>query len=219
MTRTDATSFTSLLFRSLEYLPLSRLLMLLLLVVSSASAQSPLSTPEQSFDLFARFMLEGDTEAAAQFSALTGTPMLTERWEDAVERVLLGDAPADNARTHAGRALSAQVAQALRQTRCRSTGSERLDSDDLQIAQVTYSCQMPDPAALQGGLTSARFAELGQRDEPAAIRMMADMLQRAPKRIHTDTVTLAREDDAADWVLQDMPPLHLWVQRLLTLPE
>ncbi|MCW2067139.1 UNVERIFIED_ORG: hypothetical protein M2420_002496 [Stenotrophomonas maltophilia] len=198
---------------------MSRLLMVLLFVVSSASAQSPLPTSEQSFDLFARFMLEGDAEAAAQLTALTGTPMLADRWEDAVDRMVLGDAPADNTRTQAGRELSAQVAQAMRQTGCRSIGSERLDGDDIQVARVAYSCQMPDLAELRGGLTVAQLATLGERDEPAAIRMMADMLQRAPKRTHTDSVILAREGDGDVWVLQDMPPLNLWVQRLLTLPE
>lgn len=193
--------------------------MVLLLVVSSASAQSPPPTSGQSFDLFARFMLEGDAEAAAQVTALTGTPMLTERWEGAVDRVVLGDSPADNVRTQAGRELSAQVAQALRQTGCRSTGSERQDGDDLQVARVAYSCQMPDLAALQDGLAVAQLAALGERDEPAAIRMLADMLQRAPKRTHTDSVTLARQGDGDVWVLQDMPPLYLWVQMLLTLPE
>ncbi|MCU1047308.1 hypothetical protein JAK48_12150 [Stenotrophomonas maltophilia] len=48
---------------------LPRLLFFLLWIASTASAQTPVPTPEQSFDLFARFMLEGDTDAEAQIAA------------------------------------------------------------------------------------------------------------------------------------------------------
>ena len=40
-------------------------------------------------------------------------PVRTERWEDAVDRMVVGDTPADDARTRAGRELSRQVALAL----------------------------------------------------------------------------------------------------------
>ncbi|HCT26288.1 MAG TPA: hypothetical protein DIW85_08725 [Stenotrophomonas sp.] len=196
-----------------------RLLFFLLWIASTASAQTPVPTPEQSFDLFARFMLEGDADAEAQIAALTGMPVRSERWDDAVDRMVVGDAPVDDARTRVGRELSRQVALALRQTHCRSTGSERQDGDDLQIAIVAYTCQVPDYAAVKKRMPDDGVREPGAEDALAGVNEAIAMLQRAPKRAHTGSVTLAREGENDVWALQDMPPLHQWIQLLLALPE
>ncbi|WP_343653126.1 hypothetical protein [Stenotrophomonas sp.] len=192
-----------------------RLPLALLFMAFSASAQPALPTAEQSFDLFARFMLEGDADAAAQVSELTGAPLRSERWEDAVDRVVLGDAPTDDARTRLGRELSRQIALALRQTHCRSTGSERRDNDGLQIAIVDYTCQMPDLAA-QGDAAPAGADS--EHDALSDVRAAITRLQHAPSRAQTHQVILARNGDSDLWIPQDLPPLHVWVERLL-LPE
>lgn len=196
-----------------------RLLFVLLWVASAASAQAPVPTPEQSFDLFARFTLEGDTDAEAQVAALTGMPVRTERWEDAVDRMVVGDTPADDARTRAGRELSRQVALALRQTRCRSTGSERQDNGDVQIAIVAYACQVPEYAQVKERRSDDAAPEPGDEDGLAGVNEVIALLQRAPKRVHTGSVTLARGDENDVWAPQDLPPLHQWIQLLLALPE
>ncbi|QKW58102.1 hypothetical protein [Stenotrophomonas sp. NA06056] len=191
----------------------------LLWVASAASAQAPVPTPEQSFDLFARFMLEGDADAEAQVATLTGMPVRTERWEDAVDRMVAGDSLADDARTRAGRELSRQVALALRQTHCRSTGSERQDNGDVQIAIVAYACRVPDYAQAKERRSDDAAPEPGDEDELAGVNEVIALLQRAPKRVHTGSVTLARGDENDVWAPQDLPPLHQWIQLLLALPE
>ncbi|HHA2974836.1 TPA: hypothetical protein ACOFD8_002187 [Stenotrophomonas maltophilia] len=198
-----------------------RLLFFLLWVASAASAQAqaPAPTPEQSFDLFARFMLEGDADAEAQMATLTGMPVHTERWEDAVDRMVIGDAPADNARTRAGRELSRQVALALRQTRCRSTGSERQDNGDIQIAIVAYACQVPEYAQVKERRSDDAVPEPGDEGELAGVNEVIALLQRAPKRVHTGSVTLARGGENDVWAPQDLPSLHQWIQLLLALTE
>lgn len=196
-----------------------RLLLFLLWIASSASAQTPVPTPEQSFDLFARFMLEGDADAEAQIAALTGMPARGERWEDAVNRVVVGDAPADNERTRAGRELANQVALALRQTQCRSTGSERHDGDDVQIAIVAYSCQVPDYAAMKKSTPDDAAGTPGDEDGLAGVHETIALLQRAPKRIHAGSVVMARLNEDDIWAAQDLPPMHQWVELLLALPE
>ncbi|WP_416055568.1 hypothetical protein [Stenotrophomonas maltophilia] len=195
------------------------LLFFLMCVASTASAQTPVPTPEQSFDLFARFMLEGDADAEAQITALTGMPVRSERWEDAVNRVVVGDAPADNERTRAGRELSRQVARALRQTHCRSTGSEVRAGDDMQIAIVSYACQVPDYEAMNASTPDDAFRPPGDEGELATIHHATALLQRAPKRLHTGSVVMARHNADDVWVAQDMPPLHRWIALLLMLPE
>lgn len=196
-----------------------RLLFLLLLVASAASAQAPVPTPEQSFDLFARFMLEGDADAEAQVAALTGMPLRTERWDNAVDRMVVGDAPPDNERTRAGRELSRQVALALRQSHCRSTGSERRDGDDIQIAIVAYACQVPDYAATKESTPDDAVREPGDEGELAAVHEAIALLQRAPKRVHAGNVVMARLNEEDVWAAQDLPPMHQWVELLLTFPE
>lgn len=196
-----------------------RLLFFLLWIATTASAQTPVPTPEQSFDLFARFMLEGDADAEAQIAALTGMPLRSERWDDAVDRVVVGDASTDNERTRAGRELSSQVALALRQTRCRSTGSERHDGDDVQIAIVAYTCQVPDYAAMTKSAPDDAAIAPGDEDGLAGIHEAIALLQRAPKRIHAGSVVMARLNEDDIWAAQDLPPLHQWVELLLALPE
>lgn len=194
---------------------MSRLPLALLFMAFSAPAQPALPTAEQSFDLFARFMLESDADAAAQVSELTGALLRSERWEDAVDRMVLGDAPADDARTRLGRELSRQVALALRQTQCRSAGSQRRGNDGLQIAIVDYTCQMPDAAA-QGDTSPADAGS--EHDAQPDVRAAITRLQQAPRRAQTYQVILARNSDGDLWIPQDLPPLHVWVERLL-LPE
>ncbi|CAH0262304.1 hypothetical protein [Stenotrophomonas lactitubi] len=196
-----------------------RLTFFLLWVASAASAQAPVPTPEQSFDLFARFMLEGDADAEAQVATLTGMPVRTERWEDAVDRMVVGDTPADDARTRAGRELSRQVALALRQTRCRSTGSERQDNGDVQIAIVAYACQVPEYAQVKERRSDDAAPEPGDKDELAGVNEVIALMQRAPKRVHIGSVTMARGGENDVWTPQDLPPLHQWIQLLLALPE
>lgn len=192
----------------------------LLFVATSACAQTPMPTPEESFDLFARYLLEGDAEAAAQVSALIDMPPLSERWEATVERMMVGEAPEDNAQTRLGRELSPKVAQALRQTHCRSTGSARSDRDGIQVAMVDYSCQMPDYAALTDRTLPPLLREQVGHDNGLAIFVAwIELLQRAPKRTYNARVTMARENDERAWVPQDLPPMHEWIQMLLTLPE
>ncbi|MDR2957911.1 MAG: hypothetical protein LBV10_00035 [Stenotrophomonas sp.] len=198
-----------------------RLLFFLLWVASTAAAQTPAPTPtpEQSFDLFARFMLEGDADAEARIAALTGMPMRTERWEDAVDRMVVGEASADNARTRAGRDLSRQVALALRQTHCRSTGSERHDGEDVQVAIVAYTCQVPDYAAMDKGTPDDTASAPGDEGELAGVQHVIALLQRAPWRVHADSVVMARLNEDDVWTTQDMPPLQQWIELLLALPE
>lgn len=198
---------------------MSRLLFALLFVATSAAAQPSPLTPEQSFDLLARFMLEGDADAGAQVAALTGAPVQGERWEDAVDRIVIGDAPADSARVQAGRELSRQVAIALRQTHCRSIGSERHDGDGLQIAIVAYTCQMPDYASAGDGAAASSQDDPHDDGDLGRVRQVIAALHAAPRRAHADRVILARLGDDDAWVAQDLPPMHRWIQRLLMLPE
>lgn len=195
---------------------LRRLLaMPLLLASASAWAQPDMQTPEQSFDLYARMLLEGDADAAAE----VGASPRSESWEAAVERMMIGESPTENARTGLGRVLSPKVAEALRQTRCRSTGSERDDRDDMQIAIVTYRCQMPDYAAVTDRMPAAALGEQMAHDDLALLRVWIDLLPRAPKRTYTSQVTMARQSESDAWGPQDLPPLHAWMEMLLTLPE
>ncbi|TFZ47283.1 hypothetical protein E5C33_02820 [Stenotrophomonas maltophilia] len=198
---------------------MARLLFLLLWVASNASAQAPVPTPEQSFDLFARFMLEGDADADAQVAALIGMPVHTERWEDTVDRMVVGDAPVDNERTRAGRELAREVARALRQTHCRSTGSEPRDGDDIQIAIVSYACQVPDYEAMSKSTPDDAVRTPDDEGELATVHQAIAQLQRAPKRVHAGSVVMARLNADEVWVAQDMPPLHQWIALLLALPE
>ncbi|MEG0184817.1 MAG: hypothetical protein RR704_15345 [Stenotrophomonas sp.] len=192
----------------------------LLFVATSACAQTPMLTPEKSFDLFARFLLEGDAEAAAQVSAMFDMPPRSERWEATVERMMVGEAPEDNAQTRLGRELSPILAEALRQTRCRSTGSARSDRDGIQVAMVDYSCQMPDYAALADRTFSPLLREQVAHDNILVmIRVWMDLLQRAPKRTYTAQVTMARAGEQDPWGPQDLPQMHEWIQMLLTLPD
>lgn len=191
----------------------------LLFVATSAGAQTRLPSPEESFALFARYLLEGDEEAAAQVSAMIDMPPLSERWEATVERMMIGEAPEDDAQTHLGRELSPIMAEALRQTRCRSTDSKRSDRDGVQISIVDYSCQMPDYAALSDGTPAPELREQMAHDDLVGIRVWMDLLQRAPKRTYNTRVTMARENDERAWVPQDLPPMHEWIQMLLTLPD
>lgn len=176
---------------------------------------SPRTTPEQSFNLYARFLLEGDPTAADDFHALVGVPPSDETRQQIIHRIVIGDTPQTGEAAQLGAQLVGELTVRLRALQCRASGSKQRVDDGVHWAAVDYTCQLPDLAAVLPEMTLAELYKRLESDPLATVRISIDLLKRAPGRAQTGSLMMAQDPDTNVWVPQDMPPLHAWIAMML----
>ncbi|AWH31963.1 MULTISPECIES: hypothetical protein [Stenotrophomonas] len=197
-----------------------------------AGAAPAALTPEQTFDLYARALLEDDTAATARLNealkpAFNGEDALSppagalakalaEPWQV----VLAGaGAKADPA------AAEAMYAKALQGSQCRATGSQVEDNeyvDDQKIATVQFRCQAVDLSGVR-----PLFAESLAEGTPATrirfTQAYTQALQSGPRQPITGSLKLYTAKDGAFWysanfddligpVVGALAPFDEWMQ-------
>ncbi len=207
-------------------------LLLCMPLLAAAAAPTPL-TPEQTFDLYARVMLEDDAAAARTLNdalrpAFDGQHSLEFNkgaFAGALAaplQGLLAAAGSDNARIEA---MPAVVAANLGKTRCRAQGSTLRDNDAVdgaKVATVDFTCQV---TALDGlrPLFDASVAD----NTPAGLKRFTDAyvaaLSTGPRREVRGSVDLYPAKDNGYWysgnldalvapVVEALLPFDAWQQ-------
>lgn len=201
-------------------------------LLAAAAAPAPL-TPEQTFDLYARVMLEDDAAAARTLNdalrpAFDGQDSLEFNkgaFAGALAaplQGLLAAAGSDNARIEA---MPAVVAANLGKTRCRAQGSTLRDNDAVdgaKVATVDFTCQV---TALDGlrPLFDASVAD----NTPAGLKRFTDAyvaaLSTGPRREVHGSVDLYPAKENGYWysgnldalvapVVEALLPFDAWQQ-------
>ncbi|OBU48619.1 hypothetical protein [Stenotrophomonas maltophilia] len=174
-----------------------------------ASAASTQLSPEQTFDLYARVLLEDDATATRTLNdalkpafegqdAVTPNPgalakALAEPWQTVLAST---GASIDAAATEA------LYAKALRDSKCRATQSVIEDNEyveDQKLARITYICQMPDLAKVR----TLFAASLADHASPASRKQFTDAytqaLQSGARVPVSGTFTLYPAKDNGYW--------------------
>ena len=207
-------------------------LLLCMPLLAAAAAPAPL-TPEQTFDLYARVMLEDDAAAARTLNDAL-RPAFDD--QDSLEfnkgafagalaaplQGLLAAAGSDNARIES---MPAVVAANLGKTRCRAQGSTLRDNDAVdgaKVATVDFTCQV---TALDGlrPLFDASVAD----NTPAGLKRFTDgyvaAVSSGPRREVRGSVDLYPAKDNGYWysgnldalvapVVEALLPFDAWQQ-------
>lgn len=199
----------------------------------SAGAAPATLTPEQTFDLYARALLEDDTSATRTLNdalkpAFEGQDSLTP------ERGALAKGLAEpwHAMLAASgsqvdvAAVEAMYAKALLDTKCRTSKSVIEDNeyvDDEKLARITFACQVPD----LGKVRPLFAASLADDASPATRRQFTEAytqaLQGGPRQSVTGTFTLYPAKDNGYWyssnfddlvgtVVGALAPFEDWMQ-------
>jgi len=198
-----------------------------------ASAASTQLSPEQTFDLYARVLLEDDAAATRTLNdalkpafegqdAVTPNPgalakALAEPWQTVLAST---GAKVDAAATEA------LYAKALRDAKCRATQSVIEDNEyveDQTLARITYTCQMPD----LGKVRPLFAASLADHASPASRKQFTDAytqaLQSGARVPVSGTFTLYPAKDNGYWysgnvddlvgtVADALAPFEDWMQ-------
>lgn len=197
-----------------------------------ASAAPAALTPEQTFDLYARALLEDDAAATRSLNealkpafsgedALTPTPgglakALSEPWLTVLATTGAKVDPA---------AAEALYATALKGSRCRATRSSVEDNeyvDDQKIAKVDFSCQLVDLSSVRP-LFAASLSDGSPATRTRFTEAYTKALQSGTRRPVTGTLTLYTAKDNAYWysgnfddlvgpVLGQLAPFEDWLQ-------
>jgi hypothetical protein len=207
-------------------------LLLCMPLLAAAAAPAPL-TPEQTFDLYARVMLEDDAAAAR---ALNDSLRPAFDGQDSLEfnkgafagalaaplQGLLAAAGSDNARIEA---MPAVVAANLGKTRCRAQSSTLRDNDAVdgaKVATVDFTCQVTVLDSLRP-LFDASVAD----NTPAGLKRFTDAYVAAvssgPRREVRGSVDLYPAKDNGYWysgnldalvapVVEALLPFDAWQQ-------
>lgn len=213
--------------------PIRGLLATALLCTPLFAAAAPAQlTPEQTFDLYARALLEDDAAATRTLNdalkpafdgqdSLTPVPgmmaqVLAEPWQTVLAVAGVKGDPA---------AAEAMYAKALKASQCRATRSTVEDNeyvDDQKIARVDFSCQLVDLDSVRPLFTASLSG-----DDKAARTQFTEAytkgLQSGPRKAVTGTLTLYTAKDKAYWyssnfddlvgpVLGALAPFEEWLQ-------
>lgn len=209
-------------------------LLLCMPLLAAAAAPAPL-TPEQTFDLYARVMLEDDAAAARTLNdalrpAFDGQDSLEFNkgaFAGALAaplQGLLAAAGSDNARIEA---MPAVVAANLGKTRCRAQGSTLRDNDAVdgaKVAAVDFTCQV----TVLDGLRPLFDASVAD-NTPAGLKRFTDAyvaaLGSGPRREVRSSVDLYPAKDNGYWysgnldalvapVVEALLPFDAWQQEV-----
>jgi len=195
------------------------LLSLLLATVPAAARPAPLS-PESTFDLYMRALLENDRQAWREFHATVGPALdMFRGWEWEEETSPLSKAfpdaalewVADNAgAVDAAQAQQAWITAVTRNSRCRALSSDtwhRL-SDGYRVATVRFTCQVGDIERLRSLFEAWRFDDQDERDD-LIWSSYVTLLRDGPFRALNGTTQLVMAPDSDIWHSEELDQLSI----------
>ncbi len=179
---------------------------LLLLSVTFTSHATPTGkiSPEQAFDLFARALLESDSEAgetlhrAMHAAGHSDAPLAikaTHFVPDMVEALSKGEID-DDVPPEFGTPLGEVLRSTYLRSHCRATsaGPAVEVTQGLQQVTVSYRCRVPDWNAATPPLTDAVIGRM-RTDPSFAYGLITTTVPTLPRRTIVDTVTLTADAD------------------------